>query len=118
NMEGGAYITAPDYADLLLMHLRGGRCGDEQVLSVDALGRMHTDRTTSTYDSPEAYGLGWWIDDDADRITDPGAYGAVPWLDLSDGYGAYLVVEADSLAGNGLAGQLFDVVDDAMNTAG
>ena len=39
NMEGGAYITTGDYAKLLLMHLRGGMCGDTQVLSQDALDR-------------------------------------------------------------------------------
>ena len=49
NMEGGAYITAPDYAELLLMHLRGGRCGDRQVLSSAAIDRMHADRIAEIY---------------------------------------------------------------------
>ena len=49
NMEGGAYVTPGDYAKLLLMHLRGGRCGDEQVLSQAALDRMHADRIGPTY---------------------------------------------------------------------
>ena len=40
-IEGGAHITAPDYATLLLMHLRGGRCGDNQVLSQQSLDAMH-----------------------------------------------------------------------------
>ena len=50
----------------------------------------------------------------AGRISDEGAYGAVPWLDLADGYGAYLVIEADSATGNELAGLLYDVIDEAV----
>ena len=34
---------------------------------------------------------------------DPGAYGAVPWLDLPRGYGAFLALEANA----GLGVQLF-----------
>ena len=49
NMEGGVYVAPPDYAELLLMHLRGGRCGDAQVLSQAALDRMHADRIGPAY---------------------------------------------------------------------
>jgi CubicO group peptidase (beta-lactamase class C family) len=116
NMEGGAYITAPDYAALLLMHLRDGRCGDTQVLSSEALARMHGDRTGATYGSPQAYGMGWFVDAEAGRISDPGAFGATPWLDLDGGYGAYLVVEGDT--GPGLAAELYPLVDAAFAAAG
>ena len=99
-MEGGAYVTPGDYAKLLLMHLRGGRCGDEQVLSQAALDRMHADRIGPTYGTSAGtdtgYGMGWWVDRASGQISDPGAYGSFPWLDLDDGYGAYLVIEADS----------------------
>ena len=44
----------------------------------------------------------------------PRAYGSVPWLDLEDGYGAYLVIEADSETGAELAQQLFDVIEKAV----
>ena len=118
NMEGGVYVAPPDYAALLLMHLRGGRCGDAQVLSQAALDRMHADRIGPVYgadaDAGTGYGMGWWVDRDTGRITDPGAYGSVPWLDLADGYGAYLVIEADAATGGQLAQQLFDVVDRAV----
>ena len=59
--------------------------------------------------------MGWWVDRETGRISDGGAYGSVPWLDLEDGYGAYLVIEADSGTGGELAGLLENVVDDAMN---
>ena len=58
--------------------------------------------------------MGWWVDRENGRITDGGLYGSVPWLDLEDGYGAYLVVEADSRTGNAPAGLLYDVVEAAV----
>lgn len=114
NMEGGAYITAPDYADLLLMLLRGGRCGDTQVLSSDALAAMFADRTGEAYGSPVGYGMGWWIDRSTGQLTDPGAYGSVPWLDLDAGIGAYLVIESDAATGIELAVQIHPLIAAAM----
>lgn len=119
NMEGGAYVTTGDYGKLLLMHLRDGKCGDNQVLSPEALDTMHSDRIAEVYDGsgfgPDSgYGMGWWVDRPTGRISDGGAYGSVPWLDLEDGYGAYLVIEADSGTGNQLADQLYDIVEEAI----
>jgi CubicO group peptidase (beta-lactamase class C family) len=120
NMEGGVYVAPPDYAELLLMHLRGGRCGDTQVLSQAALDRMHADRIGPTYGADAGprtgYGMGWWVDRASGRISDGGAYGSVPWLDLDDGYGAYLVLEADSNTGSELAQELFDIVEQAVKS--
>jgi CubicO group peptidase (beta-lactamase class C family) len=117
NMEGGAYITPPDYAKLLLMHLRGGRCGETQVLSAAAIDRMHADRIGDVYAgsaSGQGYGMGWFIDRGTGRISDPGAYGSTPWLDLDGGYGVYLVVEADGATGAALASLLADPIDAVM----
>jgi CubicO group peptidase (beta-lactamase class C family) len=119
NMEAGAYITTGDYGKLLLMHLRGGACGDNQVLTQESLDLMHADRIGDVYggdaySAGRGYGMGWWVDRESGRISDEGAYGAVPWLDLADGYGAYLVIEADSATGNELAGLLYDVIDEAV----
>jgi len=118
NMEGGMFTTTGDYAKLLLMHLRGGRCDDGQVLSAEAVDRLHTDRIGAVYggrSGPDSgYAMGWWVDQDGRRLTDAGAYGSTPWLDLEDGYGAYLVVEEDTLTGFELSNQLFDVVEAAV----
>ncbi len=122
NMEGGAYVTPGDYAELLLMHLRGGLCGDTQVLSEAALDAMHADRIAEAYGgdgfSPDrGYGMGWWFQRDTGRIDDPGAYGSFPWLDLDDGYGVYLVVESQSLIGAEIAAELADVIHDAVTAS-
>ncbi len=121
-IEGGAYSTTGDYAKLLLMHLRGGMCGDTQVLSQQALDTMHADRVESAYGGNAApatgYGMGWWVDRETGRISDAGAYGSVPWLDLDDGYGAYLVIEANAGTGGALAALLEEPVADAIAAAG
>ncbi len=120
NIEGGAYITPPDYARLLLMHLRDGRCGDTQVVSPDAVAEMQADRIGDVYGGSadgSGYGLGWWINRTTGRRSDPGAYGAYPWLDPASGHGAYLVVEANGATGTALAEQLFDPVADAITAS-
>jgi CubicO group peptidase (beta-lactamase class C family) len=126
NMEGGGYSTARDYAELLLMQLRDGRCGDTQVLSPASVERLHRDRiaevsAASGEPRPQlpGYALGWAVDGSfGGYLIDPGAYGSVPWLDLTDGYGAYLVIEADNDSGQELAARLYGPIDDAMTRAG
>jgi CubicO group peptidase (beta-lactamase class C family) len=120
NIEGGAYIDPPDYAGLLLMLLRGGRCGDEQVLTAASVERMLTDRIGEVYGGSDGdavdrgYGLGWFVDRTSGRRLDPGAYGTVPWIDPDLGYAAHLVVEATGRDGDDLAARLFDVVETAV----
>jgi CubicO group peptidase (beta-lactamase class C family) len=124
NPGGGAYVTAPDYAQLMLMQLRGGMCGDERVVSSEAIDRMHADRIAEVYggDAGElrptfGYGMGWWVNRESGRINDEGLYGTVPWLDVDDGFGAYLVVEATSAVGSSLADQLYEPVEAAVLAA-
>lgn len=123
NMEGGAYITAPDYARLLLMHLRSGRCGDVQVLSSESVDLMHTDRVVATYGGSTrstetgGYGMGWWVDmEDPSHVEDGGAFGAVPWLDLDDGYGVYLVIEKTNDVGDDLADVIRPLINEQMTS--
>lgn len=98
HMEGGVYVTTPDYAELLLLHLRGGDCRNGSVLSPETLAIAHRDRAEEwggDAGQPDTgYGYGWFHDRTTGRLSDPGAYGSVAWLDLDDGYGAYLVLEA------------------------
>jgi CubicO group peptidase (beta-lactamase class C family) len=117
NMEGGAFIAPPDYGTLLLMHLRHGMCDGGQVLSPAMVDRLHTDRTLEVYPDGAAvpgYGMGWWVDRSTGRLQDGGAYGSLPWLDLEAGWGAFLVIEADSTTGFELWQQLEPDITDAM----
>jgi CubicO group peptidase (beta-lactamase class C family) len=110
NIEGGAYMTAPDAGQFVLMLLRYGRCGAEQVLSPAAVERMLADRIGEVYGGSDprsngvlGYGMGWFVDRTTGVRTDPGAYGTVAWLDPAAGHGAYLVIEGGGDVGTALA---------------
>jgi len=126
NMEGGAYISPTDYAQLLLMQLRGGRCNQQQVISARAIDRMQTDRIGPAYngstgdpkntDALLGYGLGWWIDrDDPAYVEDAGAFGAVPWIDRKRGYAGYLIVEKRYEDGGKLADAVLPLITEAVD---
>jgi CubicO group peptidase (beta-lactamase class C family) len=123
SIEGGAYITAPDYAKILLLHLRGGMCGSTRVLSEAAVARMQQDRIAAyggaTQDPLYAgYGLGWWVDRvNAGVVADPGAYGAVPWLDNPRGYGAFIALEETAILGVQLRQQTKPILDGIFDGA-
>jgi CubicO group peptidase (beta-lactamase class C family) len=123
SIEGGAYITGPDYAKLLLMHLRGGKCDDNQVLSSAAVKRMQVDRiaeyggmpSTGMGPSPfTGYGLGWWMNDEL--VADPGAYGAFPFIDKERGYAAMVLIELSSTVGGQITLAAKPVLDGIMDT--
>jgi CubicO group peptidase (beta-lactamase class C family) len=112
NIEGGAYITATDYARILQMHLAEGRCGSSQVLSAERVKRMRRDRVSgyggrvvspSSIVYGDGYGFGWWINSVEGYVVDPGTYGAFAWLDERRGYAAVIITEAGHVAGGTLA---------------
>jgi CubicO group peptidase (beta-lactamase class C family) len=124
NIEGGAYVTAEDYGKILWMHLRGGTCGSERVLSEEAVARMQEDRIGEVYGgvtfSPvlEGYGMGWWVSrQEPGLVVDGGAYGAIPWLDLPRGYGAVVFIEGNSGLGQGLMSATKAALDAAIEAA-
>lgn len=96
NIEGGAISSLSDYAKILLLHLRGGLCGKERVLSEAAVAAMREDRG-GQFGTP--YGMGWWIQTPEDPAAsptmfyDPGAFGAVAWIDIERGIGGYVAID-------------------------
>lgn len=106
NVEGGMYATISDYAELLVMHLRGGTCGDHRVLSEASVERMQEDRIAEVYDGTTTldptmpgYGLGWWMTRPNTILSDTGAYGASPWMDVTRRYAAMLLMEGKAEQG-------------------
>ncbi|MCR9104531.1 MAG: beta-lactamase family protein [Gammaproteobacteria bacterium] len=131
NIEGGAMSNIDDYARILDLHLNDGLCGENRVLSPEAVAFMRIDRATPTGSVDEGgsgYGMGWWIPPPAAGATeaslfiDPGAFGAVAWIDTERGYGALLAVQSPTLAegsiGSGYASsQLIPLVTEAFDAA-
>jgi len=93
-VEGGAISNMQDYAKILLMHLQDGSCGDQQILSAKSVEFMRINRAG---DLGVDYAMGWWItpgDDDTSTIYyDPGAFGAISWLDIERGIGGYVAID-------------------------
>ena len=94
HIGGGAITNMADYAKLLQIHLNGGFCGDQQVLSHAAIERMRVDRGSVVSMSPIAYGMGWWIASDNPGVyDDPGAFGAISFIDIEHGIGGYIAID-------------------------
>ena len=94
NIEGGAITNMADYAKLLQVHLNGGYCGDTQVLSQEAIASMQLDRGGVVDTSATPYGMGWWIRPENPGVfTDPGAFGAVSFIDVNRGIGGYMAID-------------------------
>lgn len=92
-VEGGGITNLDDYAKLLQVHLNGGYCGDTQVLSEASLASMREDRGSMTL-NPTPYGMGWWISGDQPGVyTDPGAFGAVSFLDTKRGIAGFIAID-------------------------
>lgn len=94
HIGGGAITNLADYAKLLQVHLNGGFCGDQQVLSQTALDRMRVDRGGTVSINPTPYGMGWWISSDNPGVyDDPGAFGAISFIDVERGIGGYIAID-------------------------
>jgi len=94
HIEAGAITNLHDYAKILLLQLRGGRCGDTQVMSEESVAFMQQNRAG---DLGVNYGMGWWIvpgdAQNTEIVYDPGAFGAVSWLDMERGIGGYVAID-------------------------
>jgi CubicO group peptidase (beta-lactamase class C family) len=101
-LGGGGRTSLDSYGQLLKMHLSGGRHNGRRFLDPELVALMQApngSRFRNPIPQTEAYGYGmsWWFDQvDASGqpmiVSDPGAWGAYPWLDLRRGYGAFLFV--------------------------
>ena len=124
NIEGGAITNMADYAKLLQVHLNGGFCGDTQVLSEDSIASMQVDRGGVVATNATPYGMGWWIREELPGVyTDPGAFGAVSFIDVNRGIGGYMAIDeygddADSGAPPGFfIGQAIGAIQAAWDAA-
>ena len=112
------------------MHLNGGKCNGQQVLSQSGVDLMQRNRSGEMYGSPVGYGLGWWTQEivgyggsaaqpsdekGVTRLRDPGLYGSTAWIQPENGFGAYLVVESTSNVGNQLAKKLSPLLEAAVS---
>lgn len=115
-IAGGAQSNAGDYATILRMVLDGGSGNGRQVLSSRAVGFLTANqiaglaRVNSPFGQEQAnypgYTLGLFISDPSlhpgspgPEYSDPGLTGVTPWFDSGLGYGAVILIDADTTTG-------------------
>lgn len=123
SIEGGMYTTIENYAEILLMHLRGGTCGDHRVLSEASVSRMQEDRIADAYDGTTSldptmpgYGLGWWMSRPNTTLSDTGAYGASPWMDVERRYAAMFLMEGKAEQGATFRVQSAPIIEEILDS--
>ena len=102
SIQGGAYATADDLAALVLMHLRNGMCGDQQVLSAEAIDLMTEDRIARVYDGTNVdffgnawgFGMGWTTNRATGWTGNGGIWASGITIDRDAGFGAVVLLEA------------------------
>lgn len=103
-VAGGAVSTMVDYARFVQMLLGKGSIDGHRVLSEASVAAMFRDQVPETVEVHSVgfpaenvrYGLGTWIwklDGGAVRVTDPGAFGFTPWIDLDLQVGGVFAVQ-------------------------
>jgi CubicO group peptidase (beta-lactamase class C family) len=100
---GGAYSTAEDYMNFLIMVLNKGMFNGKRVLSEKSVLEMQKNRTanadiqsTPAQKRATAYGYGEWIDEEENGISkavsSPGLFGSIPVVDNKRNYCFMLLV--------------------------
>jgi CubicO group peptidase (beta-lactamase class C family) len=123
HIGGGAISNMRDYAKILMAHLRGGWCGGNRILSIDGVEKLQTNRTE---EFRRNYGMGWRISYSTDKTPylywDPGAFGAVAWIDTLRGIGGYMAIDdydtsSSSAAINLLIFEIIPLIESAVDAA-
>jgi CubicO group peptidase (beta-lactamase class C family) len=126
-IAGGGYTNTADYAILLRMFLSEGLCGGTRVLSTSGVAQMEQNELAANEPilyspglsmPPYSYGLGFWLDPpsnnggttDVTEFSDPGAFGATPWIDTKNGYAAFLLIEDTDVKGVTMQAQLTPLI--------
>jgi CubicO group peptidase (beta-lactamase class C family) len=91
-IQGGAISNLDDYAKILLMHLRGGKCGDTQVITPESLASMREDRSGGLPNG-WGYGLGMYLAPPTGFPWHQGYFGSIFWIGDSRGIGGFIAVD-------------------------
>ncbi|KAF0106754.1 MAG: hypothetical protein FD146_2346 [Anaerolineaceae bacterium] len=107
-IAGGASSDVVDYNKILQMILNGGQYNGKQILSLQTVQMMSASqisglpllRSPGEDDLLLGYSFGFWISDpsihpgsNGPELSDQGAFGCTPWVDLDLGYSAILLIK-------------------------
>ncbi len=102
-VAGGAVSTLDDYTRFLRMLVGKGSYDGKRVLAEATVAAMFRDQVPQMVEvhpigfeaEKVRYGLGTWIESlpaGGPRVSDPGAFGFTPWIDLDIGIGGVFAV--------------------------
>ncbi len=102
-VAGGGVSTLDDYSRFVRMLVGKGEFNGRRVLAASSVEAMLRDQVPGEVEvravgidlGDVRYGLGSWIqslDGEAKRVSDPGAFGFTPWLDVDLGIGGVFAV--------------------------
>lgn len=127
-VAGGASSNTDDYARIISTHLARGRYQGKRLFPASMIDRMQEDEfvnqgITTVFASPAPdsswhYGLSWWIPPytgEPTEISDPGAFGATPWIDLGRGYAGVILMQDDGSTGMRVWNALRPVINSAID---
>lgn len=128
-IAGGVSCKTEDYARILAVHLARGRYLGTRVLAATTVDRMRQDEfvnqgITTIFSSPGQpgwhYGLSWWISTYAGsgaptEISDQGAFGTTPWIDLGRGYAAVMLMQSTTPTGTRIWNRLEPAIEAAID---
>jgi len=123
NLEAGMYSTMDDFGKILMMHLKGGLCGETRVHPEATIERMQADRILEAYGGEtgflgvDGYGMGWWIDRTVEKgfVAAPGAFGTFPYIDHQNDIAVLMLLEANLVPeGFAMFLTLRDVISEAV----
>ncbi len=111
-IAGGANSDTGDYTKIMQMALAGGSYNGNRILSPATIALMETNQVAGLpkLRSPggttlTGYGFGWWHSDPAflarqpeplttgPELSDQGAFGCTPWIDLGLNFSAILLIQ-------------------------
>jgi CubicO group peptidase (beta-lactamase class C family) len=117
-IAGGAFSDAGDYMKILQTYLASGVYGNSRVISTAIYHEMQTDqkRGLPVVSSPGAnvltgYSYGWWHTSPQYlqnqpapqtvglELSDQGAFGCTPWIDLEYNYAAIILIQKTTANG-------------------
>jgi CubicO group peptidase (beta-lactamase class C family) len=95
---GGAIASMTDMAKLLLLHVREGMCGENRIISQEAVRAMQMNRIEGLINPifpDRSYGMGWWGREELPKSVhyDSGAYGSVAWIDTARMVGGFVAID-------------------------
>lgn len=120
-VAGGASSDVGDYTKIMQMILAGGSYNGNRILSPATVALMETNQIAGIpkLRSPgdtmlTGYSFGWWHSDPiylaqqpdprttGTELSDQGAFGCTPWIDLGLGYSAILLIQNRTSTGTAI----------------